>query len=62
MSVLIDKPEVDRTDAALLAEELVEIYSTPTPKGWPEPKKGKLYLIDWMIFYNGQGPIFIPRA
>ena len=30
--------EVDRIDAAVLAEELVEIYSTP-PKGWPEPKK-----------------------
>ena len=41
MMVLIDKPEVDRTNAALLAEELAEIYSTPTPKGWPEPKKGK---------------------
>ena len=38
MTVLIDKPEVDRTDVALLAEELAEIYSTP-PKGWPEPKK-----------------------
>ena len=62
MTVLTDKPEVGPTDAALLAEELPEIYSTPTPKGWPEPKKGKLYLIDWMIFYNGQGPIFIPRA
>ena len=31
--------EVDRIDAAVLAEELVEIYSTPTPKGWSEPKK-----------------------
>ena len=50
MTVLIDKPVVGRTDAALLAEELVEIYSTPTPKGWPEPKKDKLYLIDWMSF------------
>ena len=39
MMVLIDKPEVGRTDAALLAEELVEIYSTPTPKGWSELKK-----------------------
>ena len=46
MTVLTDKPEVDRTDAALLAEELAEIYSTPTPKGWPEPKKSNLYLID----------------
>ena len=31
--------EVDQIDATILAEELVEIYSTPTPKGWPEPKK-----------------------
>ena len=31
--------EVDRIDVAVLAEELVEIYSTPAPKGWPEPKK-----------------------
>ena len=39
--------EVDRIDAAVLAEELVEIYSTPTPKGWPELKKViDLYLID----------------
>ena len=39
MTVLIDKPKVGRTDAALLVEELVEIYSTPTPKGWREVKK-----------------------
>ena len=25
--------EVDRIDVAVLAEELAEIYSTPTPKG-----------------------------
>ena len=31
--------EVDRIDAAVLAEELAEIYSTPTPKAWPELKK-----------------------
>ena len=31
--------EVDRIDVAVLAKELAEIYSTPTPKGWPEPKK-----------------------
>ena len=44
-------PEVGRTDAALLAEELTEIYSTPTPKGWPEPKKvSNLYLIDCVSF------------
>ena len=41
--------EVDRIDAAILAEELAEIYSTPTPKGWPKPKKViDLYLIDWL--------------
>ena len=39
MMVLTSKPEVGQTDAALLAEELTEIYSTPTPKGWPKPKK-----------------------
>ena len=51
MTVLIDKPEAGWTDAALLAEELAEIYSTPTPKGWPEPKKvSNLYLIDYVSF------------
>ena len=39
MTVLIDKPDVDRIDAALLVEELADIYSTPTPKGWHEAKK-----------------------
>ena len=39
--------EVDWIDAAVLAEELAEIYSTPTPKGWLEQKKvNNLYLID----------------
>ena len=37
--VLTDKPKVDRTDVALLVEELTEIYSTPTPKGWHKVKK-----------------------
>ena len=51
MMVLTDKSEVGRTDAALLAEELTEIYSSPTPKGWPELKKViDLYLIDWLLF------------
>jgi len=27
-------------DVALLFEELIEIYSTPNPKGWREAKKG----------------------
>ena len=26
-------------DAALLVEDVIEIYSTPTPKGWREAKK-----------------------
>ena len=39
MTVLTDKPEVDKINAALLVEELVEIYSTPTPKGRCEAKK-----------------------
>ena len=43
--------EVDRIDAAVLAEELAEIYSTPTPKGWPESKKvSNLYLVDCVSF------------
>ena len=43
--------EVDRIDAAILAEELAEIYSTPTPKGWPEQKKvNNWYLIDCVSF------------
>ena len=62
MMVLTDKLEVGQTDAALIAEELAEIYSTPTPKGWPELKKGKLYLIDWMSLYNSRGSIFVPRT
>ena len=39
MTVLTDKPEVVRTDVALLVEELVEIYTTPTPKGWRKTEK-----------------------
>ena len=39
MTVLIDKPEVGRTDAALLVEELVEIYITPTSKSWRKAEK-----------------------
>ena len=38
--------EVDRIDAAVLADELAKIYSTSTPKGWPEPKK--VTCIDWL--------------
>ena len=43
MMVLTNKLEVSRTDAALLVEELAEIYSTPTPKGWREAKKSNWY-------------------
>ena len=46
--VLTDKPEVDRIDAALLVEELAEIYITPTPKGWRKAEKSNLYCIDWL--------------
>ena len=62
MTVLTDKSKIDGTDVALFVEELVEIYSTPTPKGWHGAKKSKLYLIDWMSLYNKQGSIFIPGA
>ena len=41
MTVLTDKPEVGRTDAALVVEP-AEIYTT-TPKGWRKAKKSNLY-------------------
>ena len=47
--------EVDQIDAAILAEELTEIYSTPTPKWWPEPKKSNLYLIDCLFNTMARG-------
>ena len=34
-------------DAAPLVEELVEIYSTPTPKGWREAEKSNC--IGWLF-------------
>ena len=34
-------------NAALIVEELIEIYSTPTPKGWREAKK--INCIDWLF-------------
>ena len=43
MTVLTDKPEVGRTDAALLVEGLAENYATPTPKGWHGAEKSNLY-------------------
>ena len=61
MTVLIDKSEIGQTDVALLVEELAEIYSTSTPKGWPEPKKvSNLYWIDCVFFTRSMGYIFIP--
>ena len=39
MMVLTHKLEVGRIDVALLVEELAEIYTTPTPKGWHKAKK-----------------------
>ena len=41
MTVLTDKLEIDRVDAALLVEKLTEIYITPTPRGWREAEKVK---------------------
>ena len=43
--VLTDKPKVGQTDAALLVEELIEIYTTPTPtpKSWREAEKSNWY-------------------
>ena len=43
MTVLIDKPEVGRTNVALLVEELAEIYTTPTPKDWRKAEKSNWY-------------------
>ena len=43
MTILTDKLEVGWTIVALLAEELAEIYSTPTPKGWCKAEKNNLY-------------------
>ena len=39
MTVLTDKSEVGRTDAALLVKKLAEIYTTSTSKGWRKAKK-----------------------
>ena len=43
MIVLTDKPKVGQTNVALLVEELVEIYTTPTPKGWRKAEKSNWY-------------------
>ena len=39
MTVLPDKPEVGHIDTTQLVQELTEIYSTPTPKGWHKAEK-----------------------
>ena len=53
--------EVDHIDVDILAKELTEIYSTPTPKGWPEPKKANnLYIGLIGVPYNSRASIFIP--
>ena len=39
MTVLTNKSKVGQTDVAQLVEELADIYTTPTPKGWREAKK-----------------------
>ena len=49
MMVLTDKLEVYRIDTTLLVEELVEIYSTPTPKVGMKPKK--VIGIDWLVVF-----------
>ena len=49
MTVFTDKPEVGRNNAALLVEELTEIYTTPTPKGWR--KAEKVIGIDWFDIF-----------
>ena len=41
-------------DAALLVEELIEIYSTPTPKGWCEVGN-VIVLIDCVISFTITG-------
>ena len=47
-------------DAALLAEELAEMYNTPTPNAMVKARK--IVLIECLFFYNKQGLIFIPRT
>ena len=39
--------EGQSVNAALLVEELIEIYSTPTPKGWRECRRSNC--IGWLF-------------
>ena len=52
ITIFTDKPEVDQIDVALLVEELIEIYSTRTAKGWCEAEK-MILLIDWLFTIAG---------
>ena len=47
--------EVYWIDATVFAEELIEIYSTPTPKGWPELKKVNDLYIGLIVFLTIAG-------
>ena len=47
-------------DPALFVEELVEIYSTPTPKDWREAKKSNCIGRLFVFFTRSRGYIFIP--
>ena len=51
--------EIDQIDAAILAEELAEIYSTPTPKGWPESKKVNNFYIGLIVVVTIAGGLYL---
>lgn len=57
MAVLTNKLEVDRIDAALLAEELAEILHYSYPKGLARSRKG-FVLIDWDITID-RNPLYL---
>ena len=48
-------------DAALFVEELAEIYSTPTPNAMTKAEKDCIDSV-FIILYNNQGLIFIPKT
>ena len=55
--------KVNQIDAAVLTEELAEIYSTPTPKGVAGAEKANdLYIGLIVVLYNSRGLVFIPRV
>ena len=49
-------------DAVLFVEELVEIYSTPTPNMMAKARKIVLIECSFFFLYNNQGLIFIPGS